>query len=219
MKIAILGGSFNPIHIGHAMLADTIIKELGYDKVLFIPTGIPPHKELSAGATTENRLQMVKNFCDSVPGGIFEMEPCEVERGGISYTVDTLTYIVNKYKNVIDGKPALLMGTEIAAEFHKWKNVEKIVEIADLIIVPRYPDVFGMNCDFKNKPSGHYAGDFNTRFDARLFPYDCKILDIPILPVSSTEIRGRIASGKSFEYLLPHSVCNYIKENNLYKIN
>ena len=101
MKIAILGGSFNPLHIGHAFLADSMICDYGYDKVLFVPTCIPPHKEIASGISTEHRLGLVKAFCSSVSGGIFELEPCEVERGGISYTVDTLEYIKKKYKILI----------------------------------------------------------------------------------------------------------------------
>ncbi|MBR4789354.1 MAG: adenylyltransferase/cytidyltransferase family protein, partial [Treponema sp.] len=72
MKLAVFGGTFNPLHIGHAMLADTIIKELGYDKVLFVPTCVSPHKVISSSVTVEHRLAMVRAFCESVPGGVFE---------------------------------------------------------------------------------------------------------------------------------------------------
>ena len=129
MKIAILGGSFNPLHNGHAMLADTIVKELGYDKVLFVPTCIPPHKEIAGHITTQQRVEIVKSFCESEKSGYFEIEACEVERGGISYTYDTLSYLINKYKGQLEGKPALLMGEETAAEFHKWKNADKVCAI------------------------------------------------------------------------------------------
>lgn len=222
MKIAVLGGSFNPLHIGHAMLADTIIRELHYDKVLFVPTCIPPHKEIAGAIPAQKRLEMVKVFCESEKSNHFDVEDCEINRGGVSYTFDTLKYICEKYKDEIEGKPALLMGEEIAAEFHKWKNPDLIVQLADLIIVPRYPDYFGIgtaNSNFaKNKPIGNYKGDFNSRFDIKSFRYPCKLLEIPMLPVSSTEIRGRIASEKSFKYLVPPSVFEYIEKNRLYRI-
>lgn len=221
MKIAILGGSFNPIHVGHAMLADTIVKELGYDKVLFVPTCIPPHKEIAGGVSTEHRLGMVNAFCNSVPGNCFEVETCEVDRGGVSYTIDTLKYIVEKYKGQLDAKPALLMGEEIAAEFHKWKAPDEIVKLADLIIVPRYPDYFGSALPLKdrmvNKPQGNYEGDFKVKFNKSSFGYACKVLDIPMLPVSSTEIRARVASDRSFQYLVPPAVFDYIKKETLYR--
>lgn len=217
MKIAILGGSFNPLHIGHAMLAETIVTELKYDKVLFVPTGIPPHKELQSGATTEQRLEMVKKYCESYPKDCFMYEDCEITRGGVSYTYDTVKYIIEKYKHEIEGKPALLMGEEIAAEFHKWKNPDEIAEMVDIIIVPRYPDYYGFFADnAKNRPVGHFNGDFNTKFDKQTFKYPCKLLDIPMVPVSSTDIRARIASGKSFRYLVPPAIYEYIVNNVLY---
>lgn len=217
MKIAILGGSFNPLHNAHAMLADTMIKEAGYDKVLFIPTGVPPHKEISSGISTEHRLGMVRAFCNSVPGNFFEVETCEIDRGGISYTVDTLKYIVQKYKKDLDGKPGLIMGEEIAAEFSKWKSPDVISELSDIIIVPRTPDYDSVKNGFHNIPSGHYSGDFNTKFDRNNFGYPCKILDSRMITISSTGIRERIKNNRSFRYLVPYPVFEYICENGLYK--
>lgn len=218
MKIAILGGSFNPLHIGHAMIADIMIKDMGYDKVLFIPTCIPPHKEIHSGISTKQRLEMVKKFCDSVTGNIFEVEPCEIERGGVSYTVDTLRYIVEKYKDKLEGKPALLMGQEIAAEFSKWKEPDEIVKLADIVIVPRIPDyVKEKDTEFHNAPVGHYKGDFNSEFNKEEFKYPCTVLDTKVLPVSSTSIRTKIAGNKSFKYLVPQPVFEYICDNGLYK--
>ena len=227
MKLAILGGSFNPLHIGHAMLADVIIREMHYDKVLFIPTFKPPHKEITAKITTEQRVEIVKRFCDAVGDGKFELETCEVERQGISYTVDTVEYIIEKYKDVLEGKPALLMGEEIAAEFSKWKSPDVIAKKTDLIVVPRYPDFYGNQIRdgkafngrimSKNLPVGNYLGDFKVHFDSKTFPYPHKFLDIPILTVSSTEIRARIAAGRSFKYLIPKVVYEYIEEAQLYR--
>ena len=221
MRIAILGGSFNPLHIGHAMLADTMVKEFGYDKVLFVPTCIPPHKEIGGGISTEDRLCMVRAFCNSVPGNIFELETCEVDRGGISYTIDTVKYIIQKYNTMLTDKPALLMGEEIAAEFHKWKEPDAIALLTNLIIVPRYPDFFGrtlpMYNDVVNKPVGAFSGDFKTKFDKKNFMYPCKVLEIPMLPVSSTEIRARISSNLSYRYMVPQSVYEYIEKETLYK--
>ena len=90
MKIAILGGSFNPIHIGHCMLAESVIKDLGYDKVLFVPTNLPPHKMLNNAPSAQERFNMVKAFCDT--NSRFDAESCEIDRGGVSYTFDTLQF-------------------------------------------------------------------------------------------------------------------------------
>lgn len=218
MKIAILGGSFNPIHIGHAMLADTVVKELGYDKVLFVPTFMPPHKEINGMATAQQRFEMVQRFCDSVPGNIFEAEDCEIRRGGISYTVDTVKYLTQKYDGVLSAKIALLMGEEIAAEFDKWKSPDEIAKFCDFIIFPRNEVAQNHHsCSFHNTPSGNYKGDFQVKFDKEKFKYPCTVLSEPILPVSSTNIRERISFGRSFEYLVPTAVFNYILEKGLYK--
>lgn len=220
MKIAVLGGSFNPLHVSHAMLADTVIKELGYDKVLFVPTYIPPHKVINSNITPEQRLEMLERFCREEGDGHFEVESCEIERGGVSYTVDTLVYLQEKYKSELDGKFALLMGDEIAAEFNHWVKPEKIVELADLIITKRYPDWASLQkTDFNNVHKGKYSDDYQAGFDFDSFEYkkNSIYLEKPLLPVSSTEIRMRAAQGKSYKYLVPKSIYEYIEKNELYR--
>lgn len=200
------------------MLADVIVRELNYDKVLFVPTSNPPHKEIASKITTEQRVEMVRRFCASVGDGKFELETCEIDRGGISYTIDTLDYIINKYQGQLERKPALLMGEEIAAEFSKWKNPELVALKSDLIIVPRYPDFYGKSVsEVKNRPIGNYLGDFNVHFNHEKFRYPHKYLEIPILTVSSTEIRARVASSKSYKYLVPKTIYEYIEEEKLYR--
>ena len=217
MRIAVFGGSFNPLHNGHAMLADTIIKELHYDRVLFVPTFIPPHKIVNESISAEHRLGMIKAFCHSVPDNVFVAEDCEIRRGGVSYTFDTLTFLAEKYKNLLDGKLSFVMGDEVAAEFHKWKNPEGIAQIADFIITHRYPDAGVLESKLvKNIPGKDYAGDFKARFDEKKFGYPCLYLKEPMLPVSSTQIRGRILENRSFKYLIPPAVYDYIKEHKLY---
>ena len=217
MRIAVFGGSFNPLHNGHAMLADTIVKELHFDKVLFVPTFIPPHKIVNESIAAEHRLGMIKAFCHSVPDNVFVAEDCEIRRGGVSYTFDTLTFLAEKYKNLLDGKLSFVMGDEVAAEFHKWKNPDGIAQIADFIITHRYPDAGVLESKLvKNIPGKDYAGDFKARFDEKKFGYPCLYLKEPMLPVSSTQIRGRILENRSFKYLIPPAVYDYIKEHKLY---
>ena len=226
MKIAILGGSFNPLHIGHVMLSDTMIKEYKYDRVIFIPTCIPPHKEIVCDKdgikkpTSIQRYEMVKSFCDSENkngNNYFAVEDCEIKRGGVSYTSDTLKYITQKYKNEIDGKVSLLMGEEIASEFHLWHEVDTIVSLADLVIVPRSPDYKKDSVKGMNVPTGDYKGDFSVSFNKEKFGYPFTMLKEGILRVSSTDIRDRILKGKSYKYLVPQSVFEYIENNKLYR--
>ncbi len=217
MKVAVFGGTFNPLHVGHAMLADTIVRELGYDKVLFVPTYQPPHKDSAKIIKAEHRMEMISCFCQSEGDGYFELEPCEIERGGISYTSDTLEYLTKKYEGKLSQKLAFVMGDEVAAEFSKWRNPEKVSSLADLIIVHRYPDVKAMESSlYENKPTGDYKGDFSVKFDKENFAYPCLYIETPMLPVSSTDIRRRISEGKSFRYLVPPAVFDYIIEKNLY---
>ena len=226
MKLAVFGGTFNPLHIGHAMLADTIITELGYDTVLFVPTFITPHKKCGGNVTSQQRLEMVRAFCASEGKGHFETETCEFDRGGVSYTSDTLEFLTQKYEGKLEGKLAFVMGDEVAAEFDKWRNPEKVSALADLIIVHRYPDVGALEkvlynktsekSDCENVPSGKYTGDFSVQFDRDNFKYPHIYIENPMLPVSSTDIRRRIDEGKSFRYLVPPAVYEYIIEKGLY---
>ena len=217
MKVAVFGGTFNPLHVGHAMLADTIVRELGYDKVLFVPTYQPPHKDSAKIIDAKHRMEMISSFCASEGEGHFELESCEVERGGISYTSDTLEYLTKKYEGKLTKKLAFVMGDEVAAEFSKWRNPERVSELADLIIVHRYPDVKAMESSlYENKPTGDYKGDFSVKFDLKSFGYPYIYLDSPMLPVSSTDIRRRISERKSFRYLVPPAVFDYINNNKLY---
>jgi len=218
VKIAILGGSFNPLHIGHAMLAESVIKELAYDKVIFIPTGKPPHKQIMEGASPEERFEMVRAFCQSEKSGLFEVEDCEVKREGLSYTCDTLSYITEKYKGQLDEKPGLIMGEEIASQFEKWKNPDQIVSMADLIIVPRKADYeISSHTQHDNVPMGNYDKDYKVKFDKESFKYPCKCLKEAMITISSTEIRRRISENRSYKYLVPPAVFDYIERNSLYR--
>lgn len=215
MKIAVLGGTFNPLHIGHCLLAESVVKELGYDKVIFVPSFIPPHKAENKSCSAEDRLNMVKAFCNS--SDCFEAESCEIDRGGVSYTFDTLEYICRKYNGKLDEKPGLIMGQEVAAEFDKWYRAFDVAAMSRLILARRHADNNGIDVSgFQNASSGDYNGKFVSDDFEKDFRYDHVMLENPVLPVSSTEIRARIALGKSWQYLVPPEVFMYIKNNNLY---
>ena len=219
MRIAILGGTFNPLHIGHCMLAETVVKELHYDKVLFVPSFIPPHKQMNGNVLPCQRFEMVDAFCKSVSGGgdtVFSADDSELRREGVSYTYDTVLSVIEKYGSMLTGKPALVMGQESAEQFYKWHRADEIARLTDLVIARRHPDNNGVDVSrFENRPVGSYTVDFSEG-SLRQFSYPHIMLDNPLLPVSSTEIRGRIATGKAFRYLVPEAVFQYIKEHKLY---
>lgn len=218
MKIAVYGGSFNPIHCGHLTVADETLS-LGYDKVLFVPTFIAPHKQLSASVSPSSRLAMLEAAISDNPN--FEVEPCEIQRGGVSYTIDTIRFLMDKYKGKIDGKLGLVMGQEIAAEFYKWKGPDEIASLCDIIIASRQNLGDRRSVAAANKPRGDYIGgvDANGQFmdvDKKRFVWPYTELKNVIVPISSTDIRNRILQKKSWRYLLPQAVYEYIVTNRLY---
>ncbi|MBO7123166.1 MAG: nicotinate (nicotinamide) nucleotide adenylyltransferase [Treponema sp.] len=218
MKLAIYGGSFNPVHYGHLAVADEALS-LGYDKILFVPTFISPHKQLSASVSPTSRLAMLEAAIKDNPK--FEIEPCEIQRGGVSYTIDTVRFLLDKYRGRLKGKIGLLMGQEIASEFHKWKEVEQLAAFCDLIIATRQNLGDKRTALGAAKPRGDYVGgvDASGQFmgvDKSRFVWPYTELKNVIVPISSTEIRSRIAQGKSWRYLVPQSVYEYIVNNRLY---
>ncbi len=220
MKIAVLGGAFNPLHIGHCMLAESVVRELGYDRVLFVPTNIPPHKKIASDVSGKMRLEMVQKFCEasSINGKeVFFCEPCEIDRKGISYTYETILYLSEKYKEVLSEKLGLVLGEESAAQFYKWHESEKIARMVNFLVAKRHPDGNGIDvASFENQMLDGYSKDFQVRDFKETFGYAHTMLENPILPVSSTEIRSRIAKGKAFRYLVPEPVFQYIMEHKLY---
>lgn len=214
MKIAILGGSFNPVHTGHLALADDVCTTLGYDKILFVPTATPPHKALREDVPAVDRLRMVKAACSLDPR--FEAEGCEIERGGVSYTCDTIDFIVQKYKSCLDSKLGLIMGEDLLPDFHLWNKAEYIAQTCTLIVARRpYKQESAL---FANQSKGDYGKTNCLDFDITKEPLfsEAVAIENPLLTISSTDIRERISCGKSFKYLVPLPVFKYIIDGKLY---
>lgn len=192
MKIAILGGTFDPPHLGHLILADTVLKELNYDKVIFIPSKIPPHKNISGEVSNEARLNMLKLSIEDDKRFLFD--DYELKSEGISYSIKTLNYIYKNYS--IDGKIALIIGADLIKNFHKWKEPKKLSNLADIVAVNRE--------------------DNENLFKENIEKYNIKIIIAPRIDISSTLIRERIKKNKAFKYFLKYKVYNYIISNKLY---
>ncbi|OJF76543.1 MAG: nicotinate (nicotinamide) nucleotide adenylyltransferase [Treponema sp. CETP13] len=218
MKLAIIGGSFNPIHNGHLALADTVVKELGYDKVLFVPAFYPPHKELATiGVTNKDRLEMVKLAI--MNNDAFQIETCEFDRQGVSYTIDTIDYLYKKYgttsdKSVNDssiyGKIGLVVGDDLVNGFSAWKKAKLLAKKTDIIIAQRImkTDDFGSVNPLTQSISSC------CNLNSETYPH--VELKNAVLPISSAGIRASIHDDKAWRYLVSPSVYNYIKANNLY---
>lgn len=189
MKLALLGGSFNPIHMGHVALVQSVLSLLDYDRIIVIPASMPPHKATESGmASSEDRLNMVRLALSDHKG--LEISTCELDRPGRSYTIDTVSHIYENYQ--FEGKPGLIMGDDWIGGFAKWKNADELVRLIDPIVAGR-------------------------EGNQKSFPYPCTYLDNDIVSVSSTEIRRKVSRGEDISSMVPHPVADYISRNGLYK--
>jgi nicotinate-nucleotide adenylyltransferase len=188
MKIAILGGSFNPVHIGHLLLADTALAALGYDRIILVPAHTSPFKPDAGGASPRDRLDML---AASIPADSrLALDDCEIRREGVSFTIDTLKDIIERYRPW--GKPGLILGDDLARDFPRWRSADEIAALADIIIAHRL--------SAENIP----------------FPYPHKRLDNEIMKLSSESLRDRIANGDAWTYLVSPGAQFIIRDRGLY---
>jgi nicotinate-nucleotide adenylyltransferase len=188
VKTVIIGGTYNPIHIGHLYLAEEVQKSCGYERVILVPAHVPAHKETDEAVTPQQRLEMLR--C-AIQGSDFVIDGCEIRRGGVSYSIDTVDEIEKNYE--VTGKLGLVIGDDLVAGLHEWKEWETLVERVDLIIAHR---------------------SYEERIPCSV---EHSYIDNLVLPISSTDIRERIRGGRAYRYLLPDAVYSYIIENGIYQ--
>lgn len=213
MKIAVLGGSFNPIHIGHLILADSVCKNLGYEKIIFVPAGLPPHKQMASNVSVCDRLEMVKLAVSSDER--FEADSCEIDREGLSYTWDTICFLEEKYKTVLTGKLGLIFGEDLMADYDKWYRAEELAHKADLILALR-PETEGVKGEFQNESAGAFGKNPMKGVTRENFPYPHLKVENPKIDISSSEIRQKVSENGSWRYLVSEKVFDYIISRNLY---
>ncbi|MGC8941258.1 MAG: nicotinate-nucleotide adenylyltransferase [Sulfurihydrogenibium sp.] len=204
--IALFGGSFDPVHLGHLRIAEDVREFFGLEKVIFVPAYLSPLKD-STNASAEDRLNMLNIATKDNP--FFEVSDYEIKKGGKSYTVETAEY----YRKILPYKPTFILGTDSILTFHKWKSPEKLLEIANFIVVGRGKDSFKMVSHYLKKMFNYDSIYYNEKSIGNgVYFFDSRRVDI-----SSTEIRERVKLGKSIKYLTHHGVEDYILKNNLYK--
>ena len=191
-KYGIFGGTFNPPHIAHSIVADNVRQQLNLDKIIFIPSGNPPLKE---SIPAEQRLAMAKLAFGNDRN--FEVSEIEIEDAGDkTYTVDTLRKLKKKYENT-ETELYLIIGMDNLIDLPNWKDPEKLFELAKIIVI--------------NRPE-------NNKDDARKdLREKALFVDVPDLEISSRIIRRNISEGKSVKYLVCDAVEEYIEKNGLYK--
>lgn len=199
-KIGILGGTFNPIHCGHLKVAEAVRVSFGLDKVLFVPSGKPPHKLNKEVTGAEHRYAMVECAVRSNP--YFEASRVEIDRMGYTYTVDTLRLLRSLY---CEGTELyFLIGSDVIDELKTWKNFREVFKLCSFIAVER------PGCDRE------YT---SNRIEQLRKQYDVTILKVeaPLVDISSTLIREFIKEKSSIKYLVPECVEEYINKNGLYR--
>jgi nicotinate-nucleotide adenylyltransferase len=196
-KIAVFGGTFNPIHNGHLHLASEFAKILYADTVLLIPTNVPPHKRAPELASSEDRLTMCRL---AVQGdSLFRVSDMEIRRGGPSFTAETLRRLRELFP---DAELFLIVGEDMFVTLDQWRDPETIYRLATVCAAPRSPEGTAALLRYANRIKAEGA---LTRVE-----------NIAYLPVSSTQVRNAVRAGESISSLVPAPVEQYIREKKLY---
>lgn len=185
-KVGILGGTFNPPHIGHLMMANEVYHALELDEVRFMPNAIAPHKKREDASTDENRLHMLEILV--APYKEFTVETIELERGGISYTYDTMVALKEREPDV---EFYFIIGGDMIDSLPSWHRIDELIEIVQFVGLSR--------------PGS-----------ASKSPYNVMMVEAPEIHLSSTLIRERFAKGGTLRFLLPTEVEAYIRKEGLY---
>jgi nicotinate-nucleotide adenylyltransferase len=196
LRVGIFGGAFNPPHIGHLVCAQEALVQLELDRVMFIPVGEAPHRELERDPGAESRLEMVELAVDGDER--FEASRMELDRKGPSYTSDTLAQL---HEESPDDELFLILGGDQAAALASWHEPEKVLQLATVAVFERAS--WGRNAIVIK--IGRLAGARDVRY-----------LDMPLIQVSSSGIRRRVREGAPIRYLVPEKVASYIEDQALY---
>lgn len=185
-KVGIVGGTFDPPHIGHLIIADQILHRYQLQEIWFMPNYLPPHKEKTSNTSAYDRLRMLELAIEDHPS--FKIETIELERHGKSYTYDTMRLLRKREPNT---EFFFIIGADMVEFLPNWYKIEELIKLVRFIGV--------------NRP------EYQTK---TAYPID--IVTIPDVYISSSMIREKIAKGESVKYLVPNSVLQYIKEKGLY---
>lgn len=198
-KVGIMGGTFDPIHYGHLFIAETALDKLNLDKIIFIPAGIPPHKNQSLITDSFKRVDMVK--LATKKNSNFEVSTIEVNKQNTSYTIDTIKELKKYYNNKVD--IFFITGDDAFINIETWKKYDELLTSTNFIVMTRSRN--------NSKLLDEKIELYKTKHNANVTK-----IEIPILEISSTDVRERIKKNNSIKYLLPEEVEKYILENKLY---
>ena len=200
MKIGIMGGTFDPIHNGHLMLGEYAYRQYHLDEVWYMPNGNPPHKSNAAiEAKSRNRVEMVKRAIEGIP--YFVLQPYEIENPAIHYSYKTMEHFKEVYP---EHEFYFIIGADSLFSLEKWKCPDKLLKTCIILAACRE--------DKDTKDMLSQIEYLNKKYHA-----DIRFLNTPSVEISSTEIREKIKEGISIKGLVPETVLEYLKENQLFE--
>jgi len=188
MRIGVLGGTFDPPHHGHLIVAGDVCEALSLDRLLLVPSAEPPHKPGAVQASAEQRLRLVRAAVEG--DSRFEVDDLELRRTGPSYTVDTLRLLRERHPGC---ELYFLIGVDQVRELHTWREPEEVARLATLVAVSR-------------------GGE-----DPGASPYPLRRVAVTRIDISATEVRRRVREGRSIRYLVPEGVRELIEREGLYR--
>lgn len=213
-RVGVFGGSFNPIHFGHLLLADQIVELLRLDQILFVPAAEPPHKPAAELAPAADRLHMTALAVGGHPR--FETIDLELRRAGPSYTIDTLTALADR------GTLYLVIGSDTFLDLLAWRDPRGVATRARLVVVPRSGGGFDPDAPDARKVLSELGltgfvrlavdGDGPPPVD----PSVAVVAEVTSLPLSGSDLRRRAREGRSLAYRMPEAVAAYIRTRRLY---
>ena len=189
-SVGIIGGTFDPVHFGHLITAQSVKEIRNLEKIIFIPCNISPHKKENVSENSKHRYEMIRKAVQKIKG--FEVSDFEIRKGGISYTVDTLREFRKEFAEI-----ELIIGFDNLLKFDSWKNPDEVLKLAKLVVMKRKID--------------RVPKEKNKYYDKTI------IVNTPLIEINATEIRQRVKDGLPIDFLVPETVKEYIYNFKLYR--
>lgn len=200
-RIGVMGGSFDPFHSGHLIIAQDAIEQLNLSEVVFVPAAVPPHKQEKEQVRADQRFEMVQRALKDVSN--CSVSDAELQRGGVSYTCDTMQALLAEWS---EAHLFMIIGSDTLVDLHNWYRIDDLLELCDVATFLR--------------PGEDDLGTIRSKIELNNLQKEklmSTVFHAHLIEISSTEIRNRVADGRSIRAMVPPEVEHYIYENGLYR--